>query len=218
LPHFVGYSPDIASMLNNCRFPTFVELNLGWGWTFETYRYAQRFLETHPSIENLTWSCAYIATPQEGSLPNLKHLSVSHLSFVRALSTAHGLGVSTLSLETLGILFLFLSDLPTDLQDVDGTSVRKLSIKFCDSLSTLRAVAAFFPAVTLLSIHGSVFIRTKLRLSRTFWKLIRRLFPHRFVNTISSIFPRVEDVLPLFPELEDLSGFPQRTHTRFGRR
>ncbi|KAF8494932.1 hypothetical protein F5888DRAFT_1714235 [Russula emetica] len=206
LPHFVGYNPDIASMLNDCRFPSLVELNLGWGWTFETYQYAQRFLEAHPTIETLTWSCAYNATLQQGSLPKLKHLSVSHLSFVRALSAARGPDISKLSLETLGDLFLFSSDLPTDLQDVDGTSVRKLSIKFCDSLSTLRAVAAFFPAVTHLSIHGSVFIRTKSRWSRTFRKVIRRLFPHRFANRISSISPRVEDVLPLFPDLEDLSG------------
>jgi len=206
LPHFVGYNPDIASMLNDCRFPSLVELNLGWGWTFETYQYAQWFLEAHPSIENLTWSCVYNATLQQGSLPNLKHLSVTHLSFVRALSAARAPDVSKLSLETLGDLFLFSNDLPTDLQDVDGTSVRKLSIKFCDSLSTLRAVAAFFPAVTHLSIHGSVFIRTKSRWSRTFRKLVRRMLPHRFSNRISSISPRVEDVLPLFPELEDLSG------------
>jgi len=206
LPHFVGYNPDVASMLNECRFPSLVELNLGWGWTFETYQYAQWFLEAHPSIENLTWSCAYNTTLQQGSLPNLKHLSVSHLSFVRAVSAARGPDVSKLTLETLGDLFLFSSDLPTDLQDVDGTSVRKLSIKFCDSLSTLRAVAAFFPAVTHLSIHGSVFIRTKSRWSRTFRKGVRRLFPHRFADRISSISPRVEDVLPLFPELEDLSG------------
>ncbi len=206
LPHFVGYSPDIASMLNDCRLPSLVELNLGWGWTYETYKYAQRFLEAHPTIESLTWSCAYNVNLQEGSLPNLKHLSVSHLSFVRALSRARGPDVSKLNLETLGDLFLFSSDLPTDLQDVDGLSVRKLSIKFCDSLSTLRTVAAFFPAVTHLSIHGSLVNRPKSRWSRTFRTLVRCLFPRRFGNRISSIPPRVEDVLPLFPELEDLSG------------
>lgn len=193
-------------MLSDCRFPSLIELNLGWGWTFETYQYAQRFLEVHPTIENLTWSCSHNVTLQEGSLPNLKHLSVSHLSFVRAVSAARGPGFSKLCLETLGDLFLFSTELPTDLQDVDGTSVRRLSIKFCDSLATLRSIAAFFPAVTHLSIHGSMFIRPKSRWSRAFRKIVHRLFSHRFANRISSISPRVEDVLPLFPELEDLSG------------
>jgi hypothetical protein len=206
LPHFVGYTSDVASLLNDCRFPSLIELNLGWGWTFDTYQYAQRFLETHPTIENLTWSCAYNVALQQGSLPNLKHLSVSHLSFVRALSAARGQDASKLCLETLGDLFLFSSDLPTDLQDVDGTSVRRLSIKFCDSLDTLRSIAAFFPAVTHLSIHGSVFISPKSRWSRAFRKVVRHLFPHRFASRINFISPRVEDVLPLFPELEDLSG------------
>jgi len=41
-------------------------------------------------IENLMWSCAYNIVLRQGSLPNLKHLSLSHLSFVRVLSTAHG--------------------------------------------------------------------------------------------------------------------------------
>jgi hypothetical protein len=202
LPHFVGYTPDVASLLNDCRFSSLLELNLGWGWTFDTYQYAQRFLEAHPSIENLTWSCAYNVVLQQGSLPNLKHLSVSHLSFVRALSTARGSGPDDAKLD----LFLFSSDLPTEMRDIDGTSVRRLSIKFCDSLATLRAVAAFFPTVTHLSIHGSVFIRPKSRWSKAFRKVVRRLFPRRFANRISPICPRVEDVLPLFPELEDLSG------------
>jgi hypothetical protein len=212
-------------MLNDCRLPSLVELNLGWGWTFETYKYAQGFLEAHPTIESLMWSCAYEVNLRQGSLPNLKHLSVSHLSFVRALSRARGPDVSKLNLETLGDLFLFSSDLPVDLKDVDGSSVRKLSIKFCDSLSTLRTVAAFFPAVTHLSINGSLINRHKSRWSRTFRTLVRCLFPRRFRNRISSIPPRVEDVLPLFPELEDLSGsnFPhgiaasslQKIRTRF---
>jgi hypothetical protein len=206
LPHFVGYTSDVASMLNDCRFPSLIELNLGWGWTFETYKFAQWFLEAHPTIENLTWSCAYNVNLRQGSLPNLKHLSDTHLSFVRALSAARGPDDAKLCLETLGDLFLFSIDLPTDLQDINGSSVRKLSIKFCDSLATLRAVASFFPAVTHLSIHGSVFIRPKSRWSRAFRKLIRHIFPHRFASRISSISPRVEDVLPLFPELEDLSG------------
>ncbi len=207
MPHFVGYTTDVASLLNDCRFPSLLELNLGWGWTFDTYQYAQRFLEAHPTIENLTWSCAYNVVLRQGVLPNLKHLSVSHLSFVRALSAARGPGPDAkLALETLGDLFLFSSDLPMEMRDIDGTSVRRLSIKFCDSLATLRAVAAFFPAVTHLSIHGSVFIRPKSRWSKAFRKLVRRLFPHRFANRISPICPRVEDVLPLFPELEDLSG------------
>ncbi|KAI9509912.1 hypothetical protein F5148DRAFT_1282475 [Russula earlei] len=205
LPHFVGYTSNVASLLDNCRFPSLVELNLGWGWTYETYPYAQRFLEAHPTIETLTWTCAYNVVLARGSLPHLKHLCVSHLSFVRALSAARGPDAK-LCLETLGDLFLFSSDLPTDLRDIDGLSVRKLSIKFCDSLATLRAVAAFFPAVTHLSIHGSVFIRPKSRWTRAFRRLARRLFPHRFANRISPICPRVEDVLPLFPELEDLSG------------
>jgi hypothetical protein len=207
LPHFVGYTTDVASLLNDCRFPSLLELNLGWGWTFDTYQYAQRFLEAHPTIEDLTWSCAYNVVLRQGVLPNLKHLSVSHLSFVRALSAARGPGPDAkLALETLGDLFLFSSDLPMEMRDIDGTSVRRLSIKFCDSLATLRAVAAFFPAVTHLSIHGSVFIRPKSRWSKAFRKLVRRLFPRRFANRISPICPRVEDVLPLFPELEDLSG------------
>jgi hypothetical protein len=208
LPHFVGYTSDVASLLNECRFPSLQELNLGWGWTFDTYQYAQQFLEAHPSIENLTWSCAYNVVLRQGSLPNLKHLSVSHLSFVRALSAARGPGPDAhkLALETLGDLFLFSTDLPREMQDIDGTSVRRLSIKFCDSLATLRAVAAFFPAVTHLSIHGSVFIRPKSRWSKALRKVVRRLFPRRFANRISPICPRVEDVLPLFPELEDLSG------------
>jgi len=205
LPHFVGYTSESALLLYHCRFPSLIELNLGWGWTFETYPYAQWFLEAHPTIESLTWSCAYNIVLSPGSLPHLKHLSVSHVSFVRALSAARGPDAK-LSLQTLGDLFLFSSDLPTDLRDVDGLSVRKLSIKFCDSLATLRAVAAFFPAVTHLSIHGNVFIRPKSRWSRALRKLARRIFPHRFANRISPICPRVEDVLPLFPELEDLSG------------
>ncbi|KAI0298960.1 hypothetical protein B0F90DRAFT_1729578, partial [Multifurca ochricompacta] len=204
LPHFVGYGPDIACLLEDCRFPFLVELNLGWGWTFDTYPYAQRFLEAHPTIESLTWSYAYNVTLRGGSLPRLKHLSVSHLSFVRALSAARE--PDKLCLETLGDLFLFSSDLPTDLREIDGTTVRKLSIKFCDSLATLRAVATFFPSVTHLSIHGSVFIRPNSRWSRAFRKVIRRVFPRRIANRISPICPRVEDVIPLFPELEDLSG------------
>lgn len=230
MPHFVGYTADVASLLNECRFPHLLELNLGWGWTFDTYQYAQRFLEAHPTIETLTWSCAYNVVLRQGSLPNLKHLSVSHLSFVRALSAARGPPPSPspassetwsktdvasvaaappkrkLTLETLGDLFLFSSDLPAEMQDIDGTSVRRLSIKFCDSLATLRAVAAFFPGVTHLSIYGSVFIRPRSRWSQALRKLVRRLFPSRFANRISPICPRVEDVLPLFPELEDLSG------------
>lgn len=204
LPHFVGYGPEIASLLDECRFPSLIELNLGWGWTFDTYPYAQRFLEVHPTIETLTWSYAYNVHLQPGSLPRLKHLSVSHLSFVRALSVARE--PDKLCLETLGDLFLFSSDLPMDLREIDGTTVRKLSIKFCDSLTTLRAVAAFFPSVTHLSIHGSVFIRPKSRWSRVFRKVVRRVFPRRIANRISPICPRVEDVIPLFPELEDLSG------------
>ncbi|KAH8986582.1 hypothetical protein EDB92DRAFT_1242075 [Lactarius akahatsu] len=204
LPHFVGYGPDIASLLDECRFPSLTELNLGWGWTFDTYPYAQRFLEVHPTIETLTWSYAYNVHLQPGSLPRLKHLSVSHLSFVRALSVARE--PERLCLETLGDLFLFSSDLPMDLREIDGTTVRKLSIKFCDSLTTLRAVATFFPSVTHLSIHGSVFIRPKSRWSRAFRKVVRRVFPRRIANRISPICPRVEDVIPLFPELEDLSG------------
>jgi hypothetical protein len=204
LPHFVGYGTDIASLLDECRFPSLVELNLGWGWTFDTYPYAQRFLEVHPTIENLTWAYAYNITLREGSLPRLKHLSVSHLSFVRALSAARG--PEKLCLETLGDLFLFSTDLPTDLQEIDGTTVRKLSIKFCDSLATLRSVAAFFPSVTHLSIHGNVYIRPKSRWSRAFRKVVRRVFPRRIANRLSPISPRVEDVLPLFPELEDFSG------------
>ena len=83
-------------------------------------------------IENLMWSCAYNIVLRQGSLPNLKHLSLSHLSFVRVLSAAHGPpppppspspdsaseGTGTyvppqpqlngkLTLETLGDLFLF---------------------------------------------------------------------------------------------------------------
>jgi len=204
LPHFVGYGTDIASLLDECRFPSLIELNLGWGWTFDTYPYAQRFLEVHPTIENLTWSYAYNVTLREGSLPRLKHLSVSHLAFVRALSAARG--PERLCLETLGDLFLFSSDLPTDLREIDGTTVRKLSIKFCDSLATLRSVAAFFPSVTHLSIHGNVYIRPKSRWSRAFRKVVRRVFPRRIANSLSPISPRVEDVLPLFPELEDFSG------------
>ncbi|KAH9039137.1 hypothetical protein EDB85DRAFT_2141383 [Lactarius pseudohatsudake] len=179
-------------------------LAAGWGWTFDTYPYAQRFLEVHPTIETLTWSYAYNVHLQPGSLPRLKHLSVSHLSFVRALSVARE--PERLCLETLGDLFLFSSDLPMDLREIDGTTVRKLSIKFCDSLTTLRAVATFFPSVTHLSIHGSVFIRPKSRWSRAFRKVVRRVFPRRIANRISPICPRVEDVIPLFPELEDLSG------------
>jgi len=204
LPHFVGYSTDIASILDECRFPSLVEVNLGWGWTFNTYPYAQRFLEVHPTIENLTWSYAYNVTLHEGSLPRLKHLSVSHLSFVRALSTARE--PEMLCLETLGDLFLFSRDLPGDLKGIDGTTVRKLSIKFCDSLATLRSVAAFFPSVTHLSIHGNVYIRPKSRWSRAFRKVVHRVFPRRIANRLSPISPRIEDVLPLFPELEDFSG------------
>ena len=129
LPHFVSYTTDVASLLNECRFPHLLELNLGWGWTFEMYQYAQPFPEAHPTIENLTWSCTYNVVLRQGSLPNLKHLSLSHLSFVRVLSTARGPppspspdstseGTGTyappqpqpkgkLTLETLGDLFLF---------------------------------------------------------------------------------------------------------------
>ncbi|KAI0293650.1 hypothetical protein B0F90DRAFT_1762218 [Multifurca ochricompacta] len=193
LPHFVGYDPDIACLLEDCRFPFLVELNLGWGWTFDTHPYALRFLEVHPTIESLTWSFAYNVTLRHGSLPRLKHLSVSHPSFVRALSVAH---------EPFR---LCLDDLPTDLREIDGTTVRKLSIRFCDSLATLRAVATFFPSVTHLSIHDSVFIPNS-KLSRAFKKVVPRVFPRRIANRISPNCLRVEDVIPLFPELEDLSG------------
>jgi len=129
LPHFVSYTTDVVSLLNECQFPHLLELNLGWGWTFEMYQYAQLFPEAHPTIENLTWSCTYNVVLHQGSLPNLKHLSLSHLSFVRVLSTACGPppspspdstseGTGTyappqpqlkgkLTLETLGDLFLF---------------------------------------------------------------------------------------------------------------
>ncbi|KAH9001928.1 hypothetical protein EDB86DRAFT_3074722 [Lactarius hatsudake] len=184
LPHFVGYGPDIASLLDECRFPSLTELNLGWGWTFDTYPYAQRFLEA-PYPGSSTYPCP--------TSPSFAPSSVAREP-------------ERLCLETLGDLFLFSSDLPMDLREIDGTTVRKLSIKFCDSLTTLRAVATFFPSVTHLSIHGSVFIRPKSRWSRAFRKVVRRVFPRRIANRISPICPRVEDVIPLFPELEDLSG------------
>jgi hypothetical protein len=70
------------------------------------------------------------------------------------------------------------------MQDIDGTSVRWLSIKFCDSLATFRAVATFFPAMMHLSIYGSIFIRPKSRWSKafrcptlyTFPKILRGVF------------------------------------------
>ena len=90
LPIIAGQRLKHVSLLNECRLPHLLELNLGWGWTFEMYQYAQRFLEAHPTIENLMWSCAYNVVLRQGSLPNLKHLSLSHLSFVCVLSAARG--------------------------------------------------------------------------------------------------------------------------------
>ncbi|KAI0270669.1 hypothetical protein BC834DRAFT_841470 [Gloeopeniophorella convolvens] len=205
IPHFIGYTTDVAMLLDECRFPALVELNLGWGWTSDTYVYAQRFLEAHPTLETLAWSCGYAITLRPGALPRLKHLSVSHMGFLRALSAARA--PARLALETLGDLFLFSRELPPELRALDGAAVRRLSLKFCDSLATLRAVAAFFPRVTHLSVHSSIFVRPASRWGRALRRALRRVLWHRFASRLAPACPRVEDVIPLFPELEDLSGF-----------
>ena len=125
------------------------------------YQYAQRPLEVHPTIENLMWFCAYNIVLYQGLLPNLKHLSLSHLSFIRVLSAAcsspsppspspdsasEGTGTYLCTTTTTTEWqadardaqepLPLLDNLLTEMQDIDGMSVQRLSIKFCDGLTT----------------------------------------------------------------------------------
>jgi hypothetical protein len=77
-----------------------------------------------------------------------------------------------LTIKTLRDLFLFSSNLLIEMQDINITSICRLSIKCCNSLATLCTVMAFSPTMTHLSIYKSIFNWLKSRWSKAFQSLI----------------------------------------------
>lgn len=134
--------------LTDCHFPRLrkLSLHLQCGTTSQIDASRARFIEAHPTIEDLRWYPISSVTLAPGSLPALKRLSTTaalaksilldHTNPPRPLEDIHGLSID---METI-----------SDLEGIDGGSLRELRITRYDDLHTISKLADLFPTLTSL--------------------------------------------------------------------
>jgi hypothetical protein len=136
------------SALPDCHFPRLrkLVLNLQSGATSRTDESRARFIEAHPTIEDLRWFPVSPVTLAPGSLPALKRLStraelaisilLDHTDPPRPLEDVHGLYIN--------------SDIINELEGVKGGTLRALRITQYEDLQSISKLADLFPALTSL--------------------------------------------------------------------
>ncbi|RDB17626.1 hypothetical protein Hypma_001061 [Hypsizygus marmoreus] len=111
-----------------------------------------RFLETHPSLEDLIWHPRDMESSlAPGSLPNLRRLETTH-DFAMTL-LQDGL-VEERRLERLGCIQLDESTWECLERNLNGLALRELSIGSYDRLESLHSLASKFPTLTTLDIKA----------------------------------------------------------------
>jgi len=178
--------PMEFSALADCHFPCLrkLVLTLQAGTTSRIDASRARFIEAHPTIEDLQWFPVSSVTLTPGSLPALRRLSTTAqlaLSILsdqtdppRPLEYIHGLYVNP---ETI-----------SGLEGVHGGTLRELRIAQYDDLQSLSKLAELFPALTSLETPSYATLPDGVG--------IRRFAPDDW-------FP----VLSRFPNLEIFSGY-----------
>jgi hypothetical protein len=138
------------SGLADCHFPCLrkLVLTLQSGATSRIDASRARFIEAHPTIEELQWIPISPVTLAPGSLPVLKRLRTTTRLAISILSDK----VNTpRSLECIYDLFLS-SEIISELEGVDGRNIRELSISQLDDLSSISKLADLFPSLTSLAL------------------------------------------------------------------
>ena len=162
--------------LAECRFPRLkkLKLSLQSGATPSIDESRARFLDNHPTIEELTWFPIGIPNLAAGSLPIMKclrtslqvvialdQLSQDHVLQVEKLGDQDSPQRSTLSTPTTDPPVLrpsqYLDVRSIDAQTLagfktfDGMSLRRLRLHMLGDLQSIHQFAEFFPNITWLS-------------------------------------------------------------------
>ncbi|TFY71305.1 hypothetical protein EVG20_g1699 [Dentipellis fragilis] len=116
----------VAFKLSDCRIPTLKRLVLSQSsvYTSAAMQYLSRFVEAHPSIENLSWRSPSSRTLRDDALPRLKVLEDCHPLFVERILEER----RYLPLEALGGIRVTSSNLAL-LGRVNPKTLRKLQIE-----------------------------------------------------------------------------------------
>ena len=138
------------SGLADCHFPCLrkLVLTLQSGATSRIDASRARFIEAHPTIEELQWIPISPVTLAPGSLPVLKRLRTTTRLAISILSDTVN---APRSLECIYDLFLS-SEIISELEGVDGRNIRELSISQLDDLSSISKLADLFPSLTSLAL------------------------------------------------------------------
>lgn len=136
------------SRLADCAFPHLRKLKLPLlsGATSSVDRSMARFLEKHPTIQDLSWLPIGIVAMSPQSLPFLRYLRTGR-QVIEILDGA----TSPRPLECLDIQSLDAQSL-FELRSIDRMSLRKLKLHSFGALSSVHLLADVFPFLTWLSL------------------------------------------------------------------
>ncbi|EDR05232.1 uncharacterized protein LACBIDRAFT_329924 [Laccaria bicolor S238N-H82] len=189
--------------LAKCRFPCLkkLKLSLQSGATSSIDESRARFLENHPTIEELTWFPIGIPNLAPGSLPILKRLRTS-LQVVIALdqlSQDHVIPVEKLvdqvspqrltlpmptpdppvlcPLECLDVRSVDAQTLAS-FKTFDRMSLRRLRLHMLGDLHSIHQLAEFFPNITWLSLPAVHLPKDAIHPANEEWFSILSLFPN----------------------------------------
>lgn len=159
-PQFCPRSPPQQSLtlpmeyskLGDCRFPelTTLNLNLQAGTTPGIDRSRARFIEEHPSIENLHWVPINKIELSPTALPNLKRLSTNH-HLLLSLDSAMPRPLECLNIYKIDDAVM------AALKEIDGSCLRRLSVHNIHDFETVQTIVEMFPALRWFSMSSPYF-------------------------------------------------------------
>jgi hypothetical protein len=136
------------SRLAECSFPELTKLKLplqsGAVQAIDSSRC--RFIEEHPTIEDLFWHPIGVVSLSPQSLPVLKRLSTSHQLLGILEDVAYPRFIECLDVQSLG------SHMFPNLKNLDRGRLRKLKLHSFGDLASIYQLAELFPALTWLSM------------------------------------------------------------------
>ena len=134
--------------LAECSFPELTKLKLplqsGAVQAIDSSRC--RFIEEHPTIEDLFWHPIGVVSLSPQSLPVLKRLSTSHQLLGILEDVAYPRFIECLDVQSLG------SHMFPNLKNLDRGRLRKLKLHSFGDLASIYQLAELFPALTWLSM------------------------------------------------------------------
>jgi len=171
----------VSEIFDRCRWPKLKSLSLLIYSDGRLHSQAfSTFLEAHPTIEDLEWEYLPPDKLSPQSLPRLQNLRGRDDTSAIVKILVDEPNNSPRQIESLGFIPLDVQFLHT-LESIDASKLRKLELRFFDSLVFIRKIAGMFTFLTWLQVPAVSYTQaykaaTNHRVETEEWIYVLRFF------------------------------------------